>query len=100
MTSQGDRFTASCVPFITLLRWAYRPPNRIPIFYDPNLVIGLPGWTTANCFDVQARAETVIPVEQMEQTLQALLERARLAPAHYRKAQRDWLDEAASELRN
>jgi len=74
MTSQGDRFTASCVPFITLLRWAYRPPNRIPIFYDPNLVIGLPGWTTANCFDVQARAETVIPVEQMEQMLQALLE--------------------------
>jgi len=34
------------------------------------------------------------------QTLQALLERARLAPAHYRKAQRDWLDEAASELRS
>jgi hypothetical protein len=34
------------------------------------------------------------------QTLQALLERARLAPGHYRKAQREWLDEAASELRN
>jgi hypothetical protein len=33
------------------------------------------------------------------QTLQALLERARFAPAHYRKAQREWLDEAASELR-
>lgn len=34
------------------------------------------------------------------QTLQALLERARFAPAHYRKAQREWLDQAASELRN
>jgi len=37
---------------------------------------------------------------QAQQTLQALLERARLAPAHYRKAQREWLDLAASELRN
>src|SRR5262245_61354998 len=27
------------------------------------------------------------------QTLQALLERARFAPAHYRKAQREWLDQ-------
>ncbi|HEU4592826.1 MAG TPA: tetratricopeptide repeat protein [Steroidobacteraceae bacterium] len=34
------------------------------------------------------------------QTLQGLLERARYAPAHYRKAQREWLDQAASELRN
>lgn len=34
------------------------------------------------------------------QTLQALLERARFAPAHYRKAQREWLDLAASEMRN
>ena len=33
------------------------------------------------------------------QTLQALLERANFAPAHYRKAQREWLDEAASEMR-
>ncbi|HET9472324.1 MAG TPA: tetratricopeptide repeat protein [Steroidobacteraceae bacterium] len=33
------------------------------------------------------------------ETLQALLERARYAPAHYRKAQRDWLDEAQKELR-
>jgi hypothetical protein len=34
------------------------------------------------------------------QTLQALLERARFAPAHYRKAQREWLDQAASEVRS
>jgi hypothetical protein len=34
------------------------------------------------------------------QTLQGLLERARFAPAHYRKAQREWLDEAAGELRD
>lgn len=34
------------------------------------------------------------------ETLQALLERARYAPAHYRKAQREWLDQAASELRS
>jgi len=36
---------------------------------------------------------------QARETLQALLERARYAPAHYRRAQRDWLDQAASELR-
>ena len=30
-----------------------------------------------------------------QQTLQALLERASYAPAHYSKAQREWLDEAA-----
>jgi hypothetical protein len=34
------------------------------------------------------------------QTLQGLLDRARYAPAHYRKAQREWLDQAASEMRN
>jgi hypothetical protein len=34
------------------------------------------------------------------QTLPALLERARYAPAHNRKAQREWLDQAATELRN
>jgi len=37
---------------------------------------------------------------QARETLQALLERARYAPAHYRRAQRDWLDQAASELRS
>lgn len=37
---------------------------------------------------------------EARETLQALLERARYAPAHYRKAQRDWLDQAASELRS
>src|SRR5215471_14278942 len=58
MTAEGDRFTASCVPLITLIRWAYRPPDRVPIFYDPNLLIGLPGWATSDCFDVQARAES------------------------------------------
>ena len=34
-----------------------------------------------------------------QQTLTALLDRAKYAPAHYKKAQREWLDEAASELR-
>lgn len=34
------------------------------------------------------------------QTLKALLDRARFAPAHYRKAQREWLDEAHRELQN
>jgi hypothetical protein len=33
------------------------------------------------------------------ETLEALLDRARYAPAHYRKAQREWLDEAQKELR-
>ena len=36
--------------------------------------------------------------ELARQTLKSLLERAKYAPAHYRKAQRDWLDEAHREL--
>ncbi len=74
MTAQGDRFTASCVPLVTLIRWAYRPPNRVPIFYDPNLLINLPSWAIDDCFDIQARAETAVPVEQLERMLQSLLE--------------------------
>jgi hypothetical protein len=35
-----------------------------------------------------------------QQALKALLDRARYAPAHYRKAQREWLDEAHRELQN
>jgi hypothetical protein len=38
--------------------------------------------------------------EQAEQVLRALLERARFAPGHYRKAQQEWLDEARKALRN
>jgi hypothetical protein len=34
-----------------------------------------------------------------QQTLRALLERARLAPGHYRKAQQEWLDEAQKALK-
>ena len=74
MTAEGDRFTASCVPLITLIRWAYRPPNRVPIFYDPNLLVGLPGWATSDCFDLQAKAEAAVPVEQLQDMLQTLLE--------------------------
>jgi hypothetical protein len=33
------------------------------------------------------------------EVLESLLERAKFAPAHYRKAQREWLDEAEKELR-
>jgi hypothetical protein len=36
--------------------------------------------------------------EQAQQTLRALLDRAKYAPAHYKKAQRTWLDEAHREL--
>jgi hypothetical protein len=36
--------------------------------------------------------------ELAQQTLKALLDRAKYAPAHYRKAQRAWLDEAHREL--
>jgi hypothetical protein len=35
-----------------------------------------------------------------QQTLKALLDRAKYAPAHYRKAQREWLDEAHKELQS
>lgn len=34
------------------------------------------------------------------QVLEGLLDRAKYAPAHYKKAQREWLDEAESELRS
>lgn len=37
-------------------------------------------------------------VEQAREVLKGVLERAKFAPAHYRKAQREWLDEAAAEL--
>ncbi len=33
------------------------------------------------------------------QTLEGLLERAKYAPSHYKRAQREWLDEAQRELR-
>jgi hypothetical protein len=36
---------------------------------------------------------------QARQVLEGLLERARFAPAHYRKAQQEWLDEAEKDLR-
>jgi hypothetical protein len=36
--------------------------------------------------------------ELAQQTLKSLLERAKYAPGHYRKAQREWLDEAHREL--
>jgi len=36
--------------------------------------------------------------EMAQQTLKSLLERAKYAPGHYRKAQREWLDEAHREL--
>jgi hypothetical protein len=35
-----------------------------------------------------------------QQTLKALLDRAKYAPAHYRRAQQEWLDEAHRELQN
>jgi hypothetical protein len=38
--------------------------------------------------------------ERADQALRALLERARFAPGHYRKAQQEWLDEAQKVLRN
>jgi hypothetical protein len=37
---------------------------------------------------------------QARQILETLLERAKYAPGHYKKAQREWLDEAQSELRS
>jgi len=36
---------------------------------------------------------------QARKILENLLDRAKFAPAHYRRAQRDWLDQAESELR-
>ena len=36
---------------------------------------------------------------QARQVLEGLLDRAKYAPSHYRRAQREWLDEAAAELR-
>jgi hypothetical protein len=36
---------------------------------------------------------------QARQMLEGLLERAKYAPSHYKRAQREWLDEAAAQLR-
>jgi hypothetical protein len=36
---------------------------------------------------------------QARQVLEGLLERAKYAPSHYKRAQREWLDEATAELR-
>jgi hypothetical protein len=36
---------------------------------------------------------------QARQILQGLLDRAKYAPSHYQRAQREWLDAAATELR-
>jgi hypothetical protein len=36
---------------------------------------------------------------QARQVLEGLLDRAKYAPAHYKRAQREWLDAAAAELR-
>jgi hypothetical protein len=36
---------------------------------------------------------------QARQVLEGLLDRAKYAPSHYKRAQREWLDEAAAELR-
>jgi len=36
--------------------------------------------------------------DQARQVLHGVLERAKYAPSHYKRAQREWLDEAASEL--
>jgi hypothetical protein len=38
-------------------------------------------------------------VSHARQVLEGLLDRAKYAPAHYKRAQREWLDEAAAELR-
>jgi uncharacterized protein (TIGR03435 family) len=37
-------------------------------------LVGLPGWAASDCFDVQAKAEHAVPVEQLERMLQSLLE--------------------------
>ena len=52
-------------------------------------------------FQIAGRADQHIAQRPLaQQTLKALLDRARYAPAHYRKAQREWLDEAHRELQN
>jgi hypothetical protein len=36
---------------------------------------------------------------QARQLLESLLDRAKYAPSHYQRAQREWLDEAAAALK-
>jgi hypothetical protein len=38
-------------------------------------------------------------VSQARQVLEGLLDRAKYSPSHYKRAQREWLDEAAADLR-
>jgi len=77
MSTDGGRFSAPISNLWTLLRWAYRPPQGGPIFYNEYQIIGAPDWMQVARFSIEAKAEAEgrqVPVEEMQQMLQSLLE--------------------------
>jgi uncharacterized protein (TIGR03435 family) len=77
MTTDGGRFNAPIANLWTLLRWAYRPPEGGPIFYNEYQVVGAPSWIQSARFSVEAKAEDEsrqVPAEEMQLMLQSLLE--------------------------
>jgi uncharacterized protein (TIGR03435 family) len=65
-TPPGGRFSATNVSVQLLIRAAY----RVQEFQ----ILGAPGWTNSNGYDISAKAETGADPKQLEQRLQLLLE--------------------------
>jgi uncharacterized protein (TIGR03435 family) len=77
ISTAGGRFNAPIANLWTLLRWAYRPPEGGPIFYNEYQIIGGPDWIQSARFSVEAKAEDEarqVPAEEMQAILQSLLE--------------------------
>jgi uncharacterized protein (TIGR03435 family) len=77
ISTAGGRFNAPIANLWTLLRWAYRPPEGGPIFYNEYQIIGAPDWIQSARFSVEAKAEDEarqVPAEEMQAMLQSLLE--------------------------
>src|SRR5205814_1221464 len=58
-------------------RWAYRPPEGGPIFYNDYQIIGSPEWIQTDRFSIEAKAEgdaRQVPAEEMRLMVQSLLE--------------------------
>jgi uncharacterized protein (TIGR03435 family) len=74
---EGGRFSSPVANAWGLMRWAYRPPEGGPIFYNDYQIIGAPEWMRTDRFSVEARAESEsrqVPVEEMREMVQSLLE--------------------------
>src|SRR2546423_7655743 len=77
ITVDGGRFNSPIATVRGLLRWAYRPPEGGPIFYNDFQIIGSPEWIQTDRFSIEAKAEgdaRQVPAEEMRLMVQSLLE--------------------------